>query len=138
MTAPNLPLAAEDLDYIEDSAEQDMNDLTYLVDCHHFRALIAQARAAIPDPNALPLSTAMREARRRTEAGDETWVVMTMPTWDRPKLLRIEDWCWYTNRPGWPAWVSAWASAFEQIETVVCKLVTPWEGERILRGESGE
>ena len=101
--------------------------------------LLAQARLA-PDPDALPLSTAMRLARERTEAGAETWI--QVPHAPKPFLLRHApdanpyhgEWvCGDVLTGGHIAW--GWVT-FEAdvIESAACKLVTPADGEAILRG----
>lgn len=47
MTAPNLPLSAEDLDIIEFNTDQDADDLTYLVDPRYFERIMTQSRTAL-------------------------------------------------------------------------------------------
>lgn len=58
MTAPNLPLSAEDLDIIEFNTDQDADDLTYLVDPRYFERIMTQSRTA------LDLAAQVAQARR--------------------------------------------------------------------------
>jgi len=107
-------------------------------------ALIAQARQA-PDPAALPLSTAMREARRWTGAGVETWVyarteteIGLLETLYRPGPSFM--WSAFTrwDRPDFPkGWEGIGHNhvAIRAVELAICKLVTPEEGAALLRGE---
>lgn len=62
MTAPNLPLSAEDLDIIEFNTDQDADDLTYLVDPRYFERIMTQSRTA------LDLAAQVAQARREALA----------------------------------------------------------------------
>lgn len=105
--------------------------------------IIAQARQA-PDPTALPLSTAMREARRRTEAGQETWVYALVPSGRTDSwLARLHKgtWQWSDNDIRFQAsmpigWIAMGLHHPHMVENAVCRLVTPSEGTALLRGES--
>lgn len=98
--------------------------------------LLAQARLA-PDPDALPLSTAMRMARERTEAGTETWVWVHQHYYSKPYLLRFEDGDTYQRYMN-EGWFRSESFRFraKQVEYDTARLVTPEEGERLLKGEA--
>lgn len=109
-------------------------------------ALVAQAKLA-PDPNALPLSTAMREARRRTEAGDETWIVMdydgssSIVYFGNPFIGEIAHGWWFdTPIPNPRIERLRWGSFTQlnelMVERAVCRLVTPTQGRALLRGDT--
>lgn len=95
--------------------------------------LIAQARL-VPDPDALPLSCAMRMARERTEAGTETWVWMTTRTVGVTVLRYALD-IWYRTRPDLLGlWDGSGSFHDAEVESAVCRLVTQEEGEKLLKG----
>lgn len=93
-----------------------------------------------PDPDALNLSTAMRMARERSEAGQETWVCLH--EWDVPACLRFEKRVFsphwqYADQlvDGKPLWLEPGRFSLDFVAAVNCQLVTPDEGKRLLRGE---
>lgn len=104
--------------------------------------IFEQAKLA-PDPQALPLSTAMRLARERTEAGTETWIATehflayhtTVGRVRSIVLYRPSGQSWQRRAPG-----GRWAFAggvmdCDAVEQAVCRLVSPEEGAALLRGE---
>ncbi len=101
-----------------------------------FAALAAHATA--PDATDLSLSDAMREARRRTEAGDETWVVAQTKWAKRSILLKCigGDWRILDKdfRSGW----SSHQINMGFIETVTCRLITPDAADALLNGNADE
>lgn len=97
------------------------------------KSVLAQARLA-PDPAALPLSVAMRLARERTEAGDETWVLMKTPT-ASVTVFRKNLGIWYRARPNrYGIWDGAGVFSDKEVEAATCRLVSPAEGNELLRG----
>ena len=105
--------------------------------------IFAQAKLA-PDPNALPLSTAMRMARERTEAGQETWVYATAEQGDIRACFKLAmdaeeclEWLTYDlSKHSLLRWSDRDVFFADDIESAVCRLVTPDEGTALLRGES--
>lgn len=85
-----------------------------------------------PDPNALPLSTAMRMAR---EAKAETWIHVA----NDEALYRLNDaGDWFVTSTDAEDWEAAAGEHFTPriVEVAACRLVTPAEGAALLRGES--
>lgn len=82
----------------------------------------------------LSLSEAMREARRRTELGFETWVVVSYD--DDQFFVMMYDplESWHLSKEAHDKARAGWRLQFGVIETAVCRLVTPAEGEALLRG----
>lgn len=101
--------------------------------------VIAQAKLA-PDPQALPLSCAMRMARARTEAHEKTWVFAQIPGYANrcfryAPLADVGRWCWMARLVGEPEWATNGDDmVYEAIEQATCRLVSPEVGERLLRG----
>jgi hypothetical protein len=143
--APSGWLTSSGLDGLETA----LNDYDWgEVRTQHIAALFTMARAALPAQAALetatdlPLSVAMRMARERTEAGQETWVVA------QHKIVEVlvpvpSNGLWYRSRTSWHSedwhgerWDATGAFTDMQVETAVCRLVDPDEGTRLLRGES--
>lgn len=109
----------------------------------HIASLFTMARAALTlqaaqdAANALPLSTAMQMARERTEAGQETWVwalVLTGRTDRWLARLREGTWQWTVEEGRRIEWFTMGLHHPHMVENAACRLVTPAEGEALLRG----
>lgn len=132
-------LTSEQLDNIQRATVDKMKRTVFDAEANLLLCLITQARRA-PDPQALPLSVAMREARRLTESGTETWIHYQDVGPIAPKhwLFRLDmktgEWLVKWDDADWP-WVrrnQSWSN--DQVEKWQYCLVTPAEGDRLLRG----